>query len=123
MKRPILTGLIAASLQIAVALFAREGVKLGYFDQDVATRITMVAIGMVMLFYANFASKVVSRSAWFIAVIRFLGWSMALGALAWIGIWLFAPMEIANPAAVAAVALGILAAVAYGFHARPRTTP
>lgn len=123
MKRPILTGLVAAGLQVAVALLATVGVKLGYFDQDVAIRITMVAIGLMVLFYANFASKVVSRSARSMAVIRFAAWSLTLGALAWTVIWLFAPMEIANFAATAAVALGILAAVGYGFRAIPRTTP
>ena len=123
MKRPILTALVAGGLQVAAALLASAGVKLGYFDQDVATRITMVAIGLMMLFYANFASKAVSRSARFIAINRFAGWSLALGALAWTGSWLFAPMEIANFAAMAAVVLSILAAVAYGFRALTKTTP
>jgi hypothetical protein len=123
MNRPILTGLVAAGLQVAAALLASAGVKLGYFDQDVAIRITMIAIGLMLLFYANFASKVVSRSARFIAINRFAGWSLALGALAWTGIWLFAPMEIANFAAMAAVALGILAAVGYGFRTLAKTTP
>jgi hypothetical protein len=123
MKHPIRTGLLAGGLQIAAALLAGAGLKLGYFDQDVAMRITMVAIGLTMLFFANFASKAVSRSARFIAINRFAAWSLALGALAWTGSWLFAPMEIANLAAIAAVALGILATVAYGFRVRLKTTP
>ncbi len=123
MNKPILTGLVAAGLQIGAALSARAGVQFGYWDRDVATRITMVAIGLTMLFFANFASKAVSRSPRFIAVNRFASWSLALGALAWTSIWLFAPMEIANPAAMTAVVLSILAAVAYGFRARLKTTP
>jgi hypothetical protein len=123
MKKPILTGLVAAGLQVAAALLASAGVKLGYIDQDVAIRITMVAIGLSMLFYANLASKVVSRSARFIAINRFAAWSLTLGAVAWTGIWLFAPMEIANVAAMAAVALGLLATVGYGFRAHLKTTP
>jgi len=122
MKHPILTGLVAGGLQIAAALLASAGVKLGYFDHDMATRITMVAIGLTMLFYANFASKAVSRSARFIAINRFAAWSLALGSLAWTGVWLFAPMEIANFAATASVALGVLAAVGYGLRALPRAT-
>jgi hypothetical protein len=121
-KRPILTGLVAGGLQVAAALLASAGAKLGYFDRDVAVRIAMVAIGLNMLFYANFASKAVSRSARFIAINRFAAWSLALGALAWTGIWLFAPMETANVAATAAVALGILATVGYGFRALTRAT-
>jgi hypothetical protein len=123
MKKPILTGLILAGLQIAAALLASAGVKLGYFDHDVSIRFTMVAIGLTLLFYANFASKAVSRSARFIAINRFAAWSLALGALAWTGIWLLAPMEIANIAATAAVALGVLAAVGYGLRTLPRTSP
>ena len=123
MKRPILTGLVAAGLQIAAALLASAGARLGYFDQDVVIRITMIAIGLTMLFYANFASKAVSRSARFIAINRFAAWSLALGALAWTGIWLFAPMEIANVAAMAAVALGILATLGYSFRTLSKTMP
>ena len=124
MKRPILTGLVVAGLLLAAALLASAGANLGYFDRDVATRITMVAIGLTMLFYANFASKAVSRSARFIAINRFASWSLALGALAWTGIWLFAPMEIANIAAMAAVVLSMLAAVVpYGFRALRKSTP
>ncbi len=123
MNRPIVTGLVAGGLQIAVALLASAGARLGYFDQDMVIRITMVAIGLSMLVFANFASKAVSRSARAIAINRFAAWSLALGALAWTGIWLFAPMDIANVAATAAVALGVLATVAYGFRALPRITP
>jgi hypothetical protein len=123
MKRPILTGLVAAGLQIAAALLASAGARLGYFDQDVVIRITMIAIGLTMLFYANFASKAVSRSARFIAINRFAAWSLALGALAWTGIWLFAPMDIANVAAMAAVALGILATLGYSFRTLSKTMP
>ena len=126
MKHPIRTGLVVGGLQIAAALLASAGVQLGYFGQDVAVRVTMIAIGLMMLFYANFASKAVSRSARFIAINRFAGWSLALGALAWTGIWLFAPMEIANFAAVAAVVLSILAILGYGFRALrtlPKATP
>jgi hypothetical protein len=123
MKNPILTGLVAAGFQVGAALLASAGVKLGYFEQDVAVRITMIAIGLTMLFYANFATKAVSRSARFIAINRFAAWSLALGALAWTGIWLLAPMEIANIAATSAVALGMLAAVGYGFRTHLKTTP
>jgi hypothetical protein len=122
-KHPIRTGLIVAGLQIAAGLLATAGARLGYFDQDMATRITMVAIGLALLFYANFASKAVSRSARFIAINRFAAWSLALGALAWTGIWLFAPMEIANLAATAAVMLGVLATAGYyGFRTLTKTT-
>lgn len=123
MNRPILTGLVAAGFQIGTGLLATAGARLGYFDQDMATRITMVAIGLSMLVFANFASKVVGRSARSIAINRFAAWSLALGALAWTGIWLFAPMDVANVAATAAVALGVLATVGYGVRVLPKTTP
>jgi hypothetical protein len=115
------TALGLAGMQLAAALLAAAGVRMGYWEQGVAVRITMVAIGVMLLFNANSVSKVVSRSARFLAFKRILGWSMALGALAWIGIWLFAPIEIASLAAVTAVAGSILAAVAYGLVARPRS--
>ena len=115
----IRTALMLAGMQIVVALLAAAGRQLGYWDQDVTVRITMVAIGVMLLFNANFISKAVLRSARVIAAHRFLGWSMALGALTWNVVWLFAPMDIAKVAAPVAVALGLLAGVAYGLLARP----
>jgi hypothetical protein len=116
------TALILAAFQLVAALLASAGMKLGYWDQDMTVRITMVAIGVMLLFSANFASKTVAPSAQFIAVHRFLGWSMAVGALVWTGAWLFAPMDVAQIVAPVAVVLGLIAGVANGFRVRPRIT-
>ncbi|MCC6237461.1 MAG: hypothetical protein IT299_07790 [Dehalococcoidia bacterium] len=116
------TGLLLAVMQLLAALLATAGVRLGYVDQGMAVRITMVAIGLMLLVNANLIPKTASHSPRAMAVQRFLGWSMGVGALVWTALWLLAPMEIATVGAPAAVVLGILTAVGYGLRARPRAT-
>ncbi len=119
----IRTSLLLAGMQLLAALLATAGVRLGYFEQSVAVRITMVAIGLMLLVNANLTPKTATPSPRAIANLRFLGWSMAAGGVAWTALWLVAPMDIATVAAPTAVALGILVALAYGLRSRPNPQP
>jgi hypothetical protein len=121
MNKRIRTGLLLAGMQLAFAVFAVTGKKLGYWDSDTVARITMIGIGLMLLFTANFTSKAVARSARVIANQRLLGWSMMSGALIWTGSWLFAPMDYAVFVAMAAVALGTFGPIAYCLLTRPKT--
>lgn len=116
------TALVLAALQIGAGLLASAGMKLGYWDRDVTIRITMVAIGVMLLVSANLGPKMVVRSGEVIALHRFLGWAMALGAVIWTGAWRFAPMDIAQIVAPVAVVLGLIAGVVNALRARPRVT-
>jgi hypothetical protein len=119
-KRSTRTALIFAGAQLAVAIVATAARKLGYIDSDTVIRVMMAALGLMLVFSANSASKAVAPSARGIANQRFLAWSMTLGALIWTGCWAFAPLDVAGFIAMAAVALGVIVPVLYCIASKTR---
>jgi hypothetical protein len=87
---------------------------------DAARRTMQVMIGLVLAAYANLMPKDVGRwraSAVAVAraqsMLRVGGWSMTLAGLAHAGLWAFAPLAVADIAAMAVVAAAMLITMGY----------
>jgi hypothetical protein len=101
-------GLGLAALQIASALALVGAARLGWISYDLSLRVTMAIIGLVLVIQANAVPKAVAgRSVNVQAVKRVAGWALVLAGLAYTAIWLFAPLEIAAFASMAAVIAAI----------------
>ena len=115
MTQPIKHSLWQAALIVGGALALTGAARMGWISFDMSLRITMAIIGLVLVVQANAIPKdVAGRSANYQAVKRVAGWALVLAGLAYAAAWLFAPLEIAAFASMAAV----IAAIAYVFGYR-----
>ncbi|MFZ5670161.1 MAG: hypothetical protein ACOY4K_11755 [Pseudomonadota bacterium] len=114
MNKPALRfALISCGMLLLVAVAATIAHRTGYIDQDATTRILMVASGVMMAAYSSRGPKdSIQRTARGIAIQRFTGWAFVIASLAWIAIWLVAPVSEASVLAMAPVILaGVAVAV------------
>lgn len=88
---------------------------------DAAMRTMQVTIGLILAAYSNLMPKDIGR--WRASALamaraqsarRVGGWSLTLAGLAYAGLWAFAPLALANVAAMAAVASAMLVTLGYG---------
>ena len=91
---------ILAGLLLAFSLTARLAGNLFDIETSLITRARNIFSGFVLLYFANMMPKMIgpalkgkcSNTA-ANSVRRFSGWVLALGALGYIGAWVFAPMS------------------------------
>ena len=111
-RRPVCSG-------TAAALSYAQGIDL--IDSDAARRTMQVMIGLILAAYSNLMPKDVGRwraSARAMAraqsALRVGGWSLTLAGLAYAGLWAFAPLAVADVAAMVVVAVAMLITMGYG---------
>ena len=120
-KKSIRSALILAGVQIAGALLLTLANKLGWIDSETTTRGVMVLIGVMLVVVGNGMpkqqegppSQTVGHAIARQSITRVGGWAMMLGGLVWIGLWAFAPRDIAQVGSIAAVVAAVLVMVAY----------
>lgn len=118
--RHIRASLFGASLVIAGALLISLGGQTGWLGDVAGDRLFGVMLGLVLVVTGNFLPKTVrpitQRHCGSVRLARFerrAGWIFVLAGLVHIAIWIFAPADSANPAAmmIVAAALCLIAAL------------
>ena len=98
---------------VMLALAAMIARNLGYIDQEMTTRIVIVATGLMIVAFGNRIPKTFAPSACARKAQRVAAWSMVISGLIYAGVFLFAPMDVAEVVGVGAVFLG--GAVTFGY--------
>lgn len=107
--------LLAGSL-IALTLAVTFADKAGYIGDDTSKRIIQVAIGLLVVYFANLAPKTLEplsatcEPARLQSLQRFTGWALVLGGLGYSLAWLVLPIERAGIWSMALLGTGLLAA-------------
>lgn len=129
-RRAIRASLFGAALILSGALAISLGETLGLIDDVPGQRLFGVMLGLVLVVTGNFLPKTARSlirtqcdAARLQGIERISGWLLVLAGLAHTGIWLFAPADRANTAAmmVVAAALFLIAAVWMVLSRRDRT--
>jgi hypothetical protein len=124
-----LAAIVFAALMMAAPLAAKLAYALGAIeDKDLAQRLTMVTLGAFFMFTGNAMPKMLPPvsavqcdGAKAQAVRRFTGWTWVVTGLAFAGVWLVLPVDIAEPVSLTVLLGGVLAVVAQCVRVR-RTT-
>jgi hypothetical protein len=110
-----------AALLLGTAAALRYAQGLDLIGPDTAKRMIQVMIGVMLAAYANLMPKDVGKwRASPLAVaraqsaLRVGGWSLTLAGLAHAGLWAFAPLAVADVAAMVVVASAMLITMGYG---------
>jgi hypothetical protein len=129
--RFIRTGVLFGAVIPAVSLALRLASTLGVAaDPDLRQRMTMVLLGAFFVYMGNTLPKMLTPMsagrcdpAAVQARTRFSAWTWVLTGLAYMLIWIVLPVDVAEPASLAAVALGGIAIFAHviRWHQVPRT--
>lgn len=112
--------LIIAGVQVVGTLLLTLARKQGMIDGETATRGVMVLIGIGVILIGNRMPKMLdvppapslAIAALQQTVHRVGGWAMMLAGLVWVGLWVFAPRDVAQVGSVVAVGAGV--AVMFG---------
>ena len=121
-KSSIRGALILAGIQVGGALLLTLAHKqFGWIDGETATRGVMVLIGLVLVITGNAIpkkqegppSQTISDVAARQSILRVGGWALMTGGLIWVGLWAFAPRDIAEVGSIAAVATSVVVMVVY----------
>ena len=121
----ILTRMPAAMALGAFILIAAATLKYAQAENAISPEVTrrsmQVLFGLMLAAYANVmpkdignwqaSSRAVARSQ---SALRVGGWSLTLAGLAYAGLWAFAPLAVADVAAMAIVASALLITMGYG---------
>ncbi|MBO9624430.1 MAG: ammonium transporter [Sphingomonas sp.] len=111
-------GLFWAGSIILLALGATFARQAGYIDQDTVLRLVLGINGIMLADIGNRAPKIVAPTAIARRLTRFAGWSTVISGLIYTGFWIFAPISVALIFGTGAVALGVIATLAYCLHLR-----
>lgn len=103
---------------VLLALAATFARNQGWIDEDTVTRIVLGAIGLMVAWFGNRMPKRFVPSERARRASRFAGWSMALSGLVYAGMFAFAPLAAAIVVGPAAVAIGLLATIAFCLRLR-----
>jgi len=120
--KQIVSALILSAAFLALAWGLRYAASIDMLSDETAKRAVMVLIGLGLAAYSNFTPKQIGRpgspraEALKQGLLRVSGWSMVLGGLAYAAIWAFAPIGIANPVAMAAVATALVVTLGYAIR-------
>src|SRR5690606_40631657 len=122
--------IVLAILILGVSAVLSYAQNAGLIGAGPARRTMQVLIGLSLAAYANLMPKEIG--AWRAStaamaraqsVRRVGGWSMTLAGLTYAALWAFAPLDVANIASVAVVAVAMLITLGYGgwsiFACRP----
>lgn len=120
MNRDLVHSLAWGGGIVVLALAASVARNLGYIDQEMTTRIVIVATGLMIVAFGNRIPKTFTPSACARKGQRVAAWSMVISGLIYAGAFLFAPMDEAVPIGVGAVILGIAVTFAYCLSLRTR---
>lgn len=109
---------ILAGLLLAFSLSAKLAGNIFDIDATLITRARNVFSGFVLLYFANMMPKMIgpvltgkcSNTA-ANSVRRFSGWALAIGALGYIGAWIFAPLSQASNIAHGFVGVAVVLVV------------
>ena len=105
MNKQIVRALALAGVLLAGSVALTVARRMALLDGDTTQRGLMVLMGVVMVVYANDIPKtVIKPTARGQALQRTSGRALVLAYVAWVAVWIFAPMELANGLAMAAVA-------------------
>jgi len=121
----ILTRISAAMALGGFILIAAATLKYAQAENAISPEITkrsmQVLFGLMLAAYANVmpkdigswqaSSRAAARSQ---SALRVGGWSLTLAGLAYAGLWAFAPLAVADIAAMAIVASALLITMGYG---------
>ena len=118
MTKPISSALKIAAFMLVSAFALRYAQHRELLSADAASRMIQVVIGLALAIQGNFMPKNVSRSRGCAtprmqSPLRIGGWAMTIAGLAYAGLSAFAPIAIANIAAITVVAAATLVMVAY----------
>ena len=124
--KPIATSLAIAAFMLLAAAALKYGQAHELVSAVFVTRMTQVGIGVVLALYGNFIPKNATRSrgpactpSRMQSLLRFGGWAFTLAGLGYAGLWAFAPVAVANAAAMPLVAAATAATAGYcGWAAR-----
>jgi hypothetical protein len=121
-KKVIRNALILAGIQLVGALLLTIAHKVfGWIDSETTTRGIMVLMGVMLVTVGNGMPKqqegppsqtvrdIVVRQS----ITRVGGWAMMLGGLIWIGLWAFAPRDVAEVGSIAAVGTAVVVMMVY----------
>jgi len=129
------SALILAGAQVAGALILTLANRMfGWIDDETATRGVMILIGFGLMTIGNAMpkqhegppSQTVRDIAIRQSITRVGGWMMMLGGLIWIGLWVFAPRDLAVSGGITAVGAASLVMMAYAVWrvcTRSRSSP
>lgn len=121
-KKSIRSALIlAGSMLVGTALLTVAHKVFGLIDSETTTRGVMVLIGLMLVVTGNSMPKkqegppaqTVGEITTRQSILRVGGWAMMIGGLIWIGLWAFAPRDIAQVGSIAAVGTATLVMVVY----------
>jgi len=107
------------ALTLAASLIVVVLKKNGVIDGDIAERALGVIIGLILVIYANFIPKQISRNH--PQGRRFVGWTFTLAYLAYAAIWAFAPSAYTFAGSLAAVGSALVITIAYCTWKRTKT--
>ena len=122
LKGSVRGALILAGVQVGGALLLTLAHKpLGWIDGETATRGVMVLIGLMLVVIGNAMpkkqegppSQTVDEIAVRQSILRVGGWAMMLGGLIWVGLWAFAPRDLAQVGSIAAVGTSVVVMLAH----------
>jgi hypothetical protein len=123
-QQHILRALIIGALFLGAAA-ALRWLAPEHLSEEMARRISGVLGGAVAFYFANAAPKALTSLAAMRcdpareqALRRFVGWSIAVGSLAYSVTWLVAPIDIAAPIAITMLAASLALAMGRCFVVR-----
>ena len=109
-------GMLVGTLVLTIAHKA-----FGLIDNETTTRGVMVLIGLMLVVVGNGMPKqqdgppqqsvgeITTRQS----ILRVGGWAMMLGGLIWVGLWAFAPRDLAQIGSIAAVGTAVVVMLIY----------
>ncbi|TGX52916.1 ammonium transporter [Sphingomonas gei] len=104
---------------IALALGASFARRLGYIDQEMVIRLVIGINGIWIAWYGNRMPKTFLPNAGARRARRVASWAMVLSGLVYVGLFAFAPIQVAIIGGCGAVAAGML--VTLGYCLAPRS--
>lgn len=111
--------IVLGALFLLIAAGLRHAANQGMLGEETATRIVMALTGLGLAAYANLMPKRLGHArspeamARAQATLRFGGWALTLGGLAYAFLWAFAPLSIASAAAMTVLGAATLATLGY----------
>lgn len=120
MKKDLINSLAWGGGIVVLALAATLARNLGYIDQELTTRIVIVATGLMIVAFGNRIPKTFTPSECARKAQRVTAWSMVISGLIYTGAFLFAPMDTAVIVGCGAIVLGMLVTFGYCLSLRNR---
>lgn len=120
MNKEVMAGLAWGGGAVALALAMTLARKLGHVDADTVTRVVIGFNGLMIAWYGNRMPKMLAPSAIARKVARVGGWSQVVSGVVYVGLWAFAPIQVAVWVGSAVVLVGVAVPLAYCLSLRSR---